>query len=72
MNEVKKMLKSAMFASTVRSLLSVVAGMIAKRGYDVSGYIEPIVSLVIVVGVAVWSDYSHKHSKKVIKVECKK
>ena len=69
MDKVKTMLKSVWFASLVRQMLSGIAALLAGHGINVGSYVEPLCSLVIVIAVVVWSNYSHKHGKKIVVVK---
>lgn len=63
MDEIKGLLKSAQFYGIVRLFLSIGAGFLAKRGYDMSSYTEGIAAFVVACAVAVWSISSKKPRK---------
>lgn len=66
MDQIQKLLKSAQFYGIVRLFLGMGAALLAKRGYDIGGYIEGGTAFVVAVAVAWWSVKSKRPGKIVI------
>jgi hypothetical protein len=66
MDTVKSLLKSAQFYGIVRMALSMIAALLAKRGYDMSSYLEGITAFVVAIAVAWWSIKSKKPRKIIL------
>lgn len=63
MDQINKLLKSAQFYGIVRLFLSLAAGYLAKRGYDMSSYLDGVSAFVVALSVAWWSVKSKKPRK---------
>lgn len=52
------------YTPAIRAGIQFLAGVLAKRGYDVGSDIEPVVSTIVLLGTLVWSVLEKNKIKK--------
>jgi len=52
------------YTPAIRAAIQFLAGVLAKRGYDVGSDLEPVVSTIVLLGTLVWSVLEKNKIKK--------
>ena len=55
---------NTVYTPAIRAVIQFLAGILAKRGYDVGSDLEPVISTVILAGTLAWSVFEKNKIKK--------